>query len=77
MEGNRAAWIGNLQVLGIRHLMISALSAYEIDYVWHNDRGFPIEDEWAKADPQSFQLVYENPDVRIYQVDFHVRTGRV
>jgi hypothetical protein len=60
-------------VLGVKHLVVSTLSAYEIDYVWHNDGGFPIEDEWAKMDPQSFQLVYENPDVRIYHVDFHLR----
>jgi hypothetical protein len=73
LEGDQAAWIGNLQVLGVRHLFVSTLSAYEIDYVWHNEGGFPIEDEWAKMDPQSFQLVYENPDVRIYQVDFHRR----
>ena len=66
MQGDRNAWSRNLRVLGVDHLFISALSAYEIDNVWHNDYGFPIEDEWARADPQAFALVYENPQVRIY-----------
>jgi hypothetical protein len=67
-NGYRDAWIQNLRSAGVRHLFISVLSAYEIDYVWHNDRGFPIEDEWAKADPHAFELVYENDQVRIYRL---------
>jgi hypothetical protein len=70
LQGDQAAWIGNLQVLGVTHVFIAALSAYEVDYVWHNAEGFPIEDEWAKADPRTFEVVYENRDVRIYAVDF-------
>jgi hypothetical protein len=68
LEGHAEAWIQNLKSLGIDHLFISALSAYEIDYVWHNESGFPIEDEWARADPQAFKIVYENPQVRIYAI---------
>ena len=67
-EGHRVAWIQNLRSAGIVYLFVSVLSAYEIDYVWHNDAGFPIEDEWARADPQRFTLVYENSQVRIYAV---------
>jgi hypothetical protein len=69
MEGIRDAWIANLQAFDVRHLFIAALSAYEIDYVWHTDRGFPIEEEWARSDPRSFPLQYENPQVRVYAVD--------
>ncbi|HEV3214150.1 MAG TPA: hypothetical protein VGZ27_00420, partial [Vicinamibacterales bacterium] len=58
----------NLKQLGVDHLFVSTLSADEVNYVWHNDRGFPIEDEWAKADPKAFHLVYENSDIRIYDV---------
>jgi hypothetical protein len=68
MEGFRDGWIFNLRTLGVTHLFVSSLSAYEIDYVWHNEGGFPIEDDWAKADPRAFQLIYENPQVRIYAV---------
>ena len=67
-DGYREAWVENLRSLGIDRLFVSALSAYEIDFVWHNDRGFPIEDEWAKADPQTFRLVFENLQVRIYRL---------
>jgi hypothetical protein len=69
MEGHPQAWVHNLQALAVDHLFVSVLSAYEIDYVWHNPQGFPIEDEWARADPRAFRLVYENPQVRIYAVD--------
>jgi hypothetical protein len=65
-EGYREAWVQNLRSRGVDRLFVSALSVYEIDDVWHNDRGFPIEDEWAKADPLSFRLVYENLQIRIY-----------
>lgn len=69
MQGLPDAWTFNLDTLNVRYLYVAILSAYEIDYVWHNDRGFPIEDEWAQADPSRFQLVYTNPQVHIYAVD--------
>jgi hypothetical protein len=65
-EGYRDAWVQNLHALGVDRLFVSALSVYDIDYVWHDVRGFPVEDEWAKADPQGFRLIYENLQVRIY-----------
>ena len=68
MQGDRAAWLANLRALGVDRLFVSALSAYEIDYVAHNDGGFPIEDDWARADPSTFTLIYENPQIRIYAV---------
>ena len=68
IEGYRDAWLQNLNSLGVDYLFVSALSAYEIDDVWHNARGLPIEDEWAQGDPSAFTLAYENPDVRIYAV---------
>ena len=68
MEGHRDGWVQNLKSLGVEYLFISVLSAYEIDYVWHNADGFPIEDDWARLDPDAFTVVYENPQVRIYAV---------
>ena len=41
--------------------------------VWHNDRGFPIEDQWAAGDPAHFPLAFDNSQVHIYTVD--VREG--
>lgn len=67
-EGTRDAWIGNLRAADAGFLFVTELSAYEIDYVSHNDGGFPIEDDWARQDPRSFALVYENPSVRIYTI---------
>ena len=68
MLGDRAAWAANLRALGVDHLFVSALSAYEIDFVAHNDGGFPIEDDWAREDPSTFSLIYDNPQTRIYAV---------
>jgi hypothetical protein len=67
-EGLREAWLHNLQAEGVTHVFVSVLSAYEIDYVWHNAGGFPIEDDWARLDPRSFTLVYSNDQARIYAI---------
>jgi len=68
MEGIRDLWVASLKLHRVQYVFVSALSAYEIGYEWHNDRGFPIEDDWARDDPQTFQLAYENPQVRIYRI---------
>jgi hypothetical protein len=73
MHGDRDAWIFNLEQQRVQYLFVAMLSAYEIDYVWHNDRGFPIEDEWALAEPVRFHLVYTNAQVHIYAFDATVR----
>jgi hypothetical protein len=66
MEGYEDLWVGNLRALGVTHVFVSALSAYEIDNVWHNDGGFPIEDEWARRASRMFDVIYESPQARIY-----------
>jgi hypothetical protein len=68
MEGHRDAWIRNLKSRGVQYLFISALSAYELDYVWHNGGGFPIEDDWARFDAVAFTLLYANPTVKVFAV---------
>jgi len=73
IEGFRDAWIANLRTLGVSCVFITSLSAYEIDNVWHNEHGFPIEDAWAAADLRSFHLVYENSLVRVFEV--HLQEG--
>jgi hypothetical protein len=68
LQGYRDAWIHNLRALGVAHLFVSSLTAYEVDYMWHNGGDFPVEDDWASDDPQVFRVEYENPQVRIYAV---------
>src|SRR4029077_14840271 len=68
MYGDRLAWIHNLATLHISYLCVFALNPYEVKYVWHNDQGFPIEDEWARADAHAFRLVFDNPSAHIYTV---------
>jgi hypothetical protein len=68
MRGYRGAWISNLKTQGVTLLFVSSLSIYEVDYLWHDGGGFPIEDAWARADPASFVPVFANPQVRIYAV---------
>jgi hypothetical protein len=68
--GDRDAWRMNLKRERIAYVFLATLDSYEIDYVWHNAQGFPIEDDWARMDPSAFRLVYENAEVRIYEVTF-------
>ena len=67
-EGTPEAWLRNLRDAKVTHLFVSVLSAYEIDYVRHNEAGYPIEDDWAKDNPTVFSLLYENGQVRVYSV---------
>ncbi|HEX6463227.1 MAG TPA: hypothetical protein VFZ98_02185, partial [Vicinamibacterales bacterium] len=66
--GDRDEWEMNLKRQQIGYLFVMTLDPYELDYNWHTAEGFPIEDEWARSDPQAFRLVYSNEDVRIYEV---------
>ena len=68
MEGIREAWEFNLETMHARWLFVSALSAYEVDYVWHDDGQFPIERTWAAEDPAMFHLEYQSAGVRIYSI---------
>jgi len=68
VDGDASAWTANLKSLGVDRLFVSALSAYEIDYVAHDAGGFPVEDDWARAAPAAFTPLYENAQIRIYAV---------
>jgi hypothetical protein len=68
MQGYRDAWLANLKALHVTHLFVTSLSAYEIDYMWHDAGGFPIEAAWAERDPDAFVLAYANPQVQVYEV---------
>ena len=67
-EGDRDAWVANLHSAGVSHLFVTVLSAYELEFSWHDEGGFPIEDAWARADPNLFRLLYENGQVRVYSL---------
>ncbi len=69
MEGFRDGWIDNLRRLDVHCIFIASLSAYEIDYQWHDEFGFPIEEDWAERDPARFHLLYHNSLVRVFAVD--------
>lgn len=69
LNGDRTDWIGNLKAMGVQHVFVAQLSAYEIDDNWHDDQGFPIENAWAAGDPARFRLEYENARVRIYAIN--------
>jgi hypothetical protein len=68
LRGFRDAWVANLKRAGVDYLFISRLAPLLMDDNWHNDEGFPVEEDWAKADPKMFSLVYANPEVKIYAV---------
>jgi hypothetical protein len=68
--GSATAWMQNLRSRGVNYLFIGAMSTFE-DALWQADEGFPVEDRWAESEPDAFNLVYANPDVRIYAFRFH------
>jgi len=66
-HGYREAWVDNLTRARVDFVFISRLSL-EITDVWKNAAGFPVEEDWAHADPRMFGVVFENPEVRIYSI---------
>jgi hypothetical protein len=67
LNGDPDAWRDNLKRRGIDYLFVGARSTSE-DALWKDAEGFPIENGWAERAPGSFEMVYSNPDVRIYAV---------
>ena len=68
LEGIPALWTHNLEALGVSYVFIGRLSAYEVNYQVHGPDGFPVEDEWAQADPDMFTLVHDDGDARVYAI---------
>ena len=69
-NGSAAAWMQNLKNRSVNYLFVGAMSSFE-DALWQAKEGFPVEDRWAESDPGAFNLVYSNPDVRIYAFHAH------
>jgi hypothetical protein len=67
-QGDPDAWISNLRRLLVDYVFVVRVTARIGDDFWHDEAGFPIEATWAAARPQTFALVYENPEVKIYSV---------
>ena len=65
LEGVPALWLGNLDAQGVGYVFIARLSAYEVGYQVHGPDGFPIEDDWAAADPGRFTRIFDDADARI------------
>jgi hypothetical protein len=67
-HGDFDEWTGNLRRLNVDYLFLTRMSVLmEADY-FRDEAGFPIEATWAAAHPQTFVLVYENPEVKIYSI---------
>jgi hypothetical protein len=60
-------WLANLRAAGVTHLFVTALSAYELEFSWHDEGGSPSRMR-ARADPNLFRLLYENGQVRVYSL---------
>ncbi|MDD5617784.1 MAG: hypothetical protein PHG69_01695, partial [Candidatus Omnitrophica bacterium] len=61
-----SAWIKNLKKDRIEFLYVS--QPYLNNRESEDPKAFPIEDEWAKSDPDNFKLVYSNSMIHIYKV---------
>jgi hypothetical protein len=54
-----SAWKKNLKQRNIEYLVV---------YPLHQINIFPIEDNWAKSNPNIFELLFSNDKIRIYKV---------
>jgi hypothetical protein len=65
-EKSFQAWLNNLNKERIDYLFI-ALPFFD-NKETEDPTKFPIEDEWASAHPENFQLVFKNSLCRIYRI---------
>lgn len=70
-EADPAAWRRNLRVFDAELLVcvrlppwIRAKPAYRVA-----KGGFPLERSWADSDPETFELVYEDAETRVYEIE--------
>ncbi|HOC91191.1 MAG TPA: hypothetical protein PKH33_02350 [bacterium] len=63
---NYNTWLERLKRERIDILHVSALHPNDLPHVKHDEAGFPIEREWADANPEIFKLAYMNSQARIY-----------
>lgn len=67
-EPSYDAWKSKLFLLDTDILYVTVLHQNDRPHLRHDDEMFPIERTWADEHPESFGLVYKNPQVRIYTV---------
>jgi len=68
MEQNFSDWRQNLDAERIGLLAVCPLGVNEFVNICHNRDGFPVEDDWAKAHPESFKLIFAQ-QCKIYRID--------
>lgn len=61
-----SAWKENLRQERMEYLFVAL--PFAINRESEDPNKFPIEDEWAQAHPEDFQLLFSNPLSRIYKV---------
>ena len=64
---DQAAWLANLDALGIDMLFIATLYPGVLDAMAHDGEGFPVERAWADARPDRFSLAFANAGIRVYR----------
>jgi hypothetical protein len=63
---NYDVWLERLKRERADILHVSALHPNDLPHIKHDMAGFPIEREWADANPEIFKPAYMNSQVRIY-----------
>jgi len=62
------AWLANLQALNIDYLFLYTLHPVEKKYMKHDEEDFPLENIWAQGNPEDFDLIFDNPSIRLYRL---------
>ncbi len=42
--------------------------AREKKYMKHDEEDFPLENIWAQGNPEDFDLIFDNPSIRLYRL---------
>lgn len=61
-------WLAGLKRLGVTYLYVQTMGRDEQRRLRHDQRGFPLERQWAKENPARFKPVYSGDRAEIYRV---------
>lgn len=68
-QEDREQWLFNLVEAKAEYLFITAMHYFEREYINHDHKRFPVENQWANSLPDVFSLVFSSDKARIYQIN--------
>jgi len=68
LRASKDFWLQNMMILKPDLIAVYKLSPFEVKYIEHDERGFPVEKSWLESMPNRFAPIFESGDILVYRV---------